>query len=200
MEHTCTADLSGALTPGDAPAANLVYLNRSLAIKYEHLLSPQECERIIAATEALGYGKTLYDTAYRGNLRLMCDDRAMAAALWQRIHPAMADVTVRHNDRLWRPVGLNPRFRYAKYPPGARFERHLDSFYEDVWTGARSFYTVNIYLNAVAGATRFDNGYDCECVPGAALLFMQAPVAQLWHEGLPAGGVKYLMRTDVMFM
>jgi hypothetical protein len=37
-------------------------------------LSPEECQRIITATEEYGYGKTDFLKNYRGNTRLKCKD------------------------------------------------------------------------------------------------------------------------------
>ena len=40
----------------------------------DSLLSPEECQRIITATEEYGYGKTDFLKNYRGNTRLKCKD------------------------------------------------------------------------------------------------------------------------------
>lgn len=216
MEKTCTTALGPLLQPQTLLSPpQVLSLDGTHAVQFNQLLSQSECDAIIAATEALGYGKTYYDPQYRGNLRLLCDDSGLAEALWPRIAPVMAGIAVAYKNQQWHPVGLNSRFRFAKYAPGTRFERHVDSFYENRQTGTRSFYTVNIYLNHAVGATRFHLGTQCqldrgrsvqdfECTPGAALLFQQAPIANLVHEGLPVqavpgSDVKYLMRTDVMF-
>ena len=44
----------------------------------ESLFSAEECERLISAAEAKGFGFTDYDPAYRGNLRLTATDTALA--------------------------------------------------------------------------------------------------------------------------
>merc|ERR1712154_414276 len=78
----------------------------------------------------------------------------------------------------------------------------------------KSFYTVNVYLNNgkrdfSGGRTCFYNqkkngrGYDMtvgvEATPGLALMFNQYPEA-IFHDGEEVtSGVKYLMRTDVMY-
>jgi len=64
--------------------------------------------------------------------------------------------------------------------------------------------TLNIYLNNSAAATRFlaadDRVVRVEPRAGLALLFRQAPGADLLHCGEKVtDGLKYLMRCDVMF-
>ena len=50
-------------------------------------------------------------------------------------------------DGAWRPVGINPNYRFAKYyPVGSVFAKHIDrpTVHEHEKC---SIYTVNIYLN-----------------------------------------------------
>ena len=51
------------------------------------LLSAAECERLMAASESVGYGVTNYNQEYRGNLRMISTDDGMAAAVFERIKP-----------------------------------------------------------------------------------------------------------------
>ena len=48
----------------------------------EHLLTRRECRDLIEETEGLGYGRTSFPHAYRGNTRVQADDvpGALAAA------------------------------------------------------------------------------------------------------------------------
>merc|ERR1712097_100068 len=112
--------------------------------------------------------------------------------------------------------GLNECFRLAKYHPGHRFGAHVDAWFERS-NDERSFYTLNLYTNTVAeehgGRTRFfaeherrrqpkENGVDLAVRPetGLAVLFQQPPADSLLHDGEElTGGVKYLLRTDVMY-
>lgn len=118
---------------------------------------------------------------------------------------------------VWRAVGLNERFRLAKYHPGARFGAHVDASFGR--NDDQSLLTVNIYTNNVdeahGGRTRFyaasaahraepgDGHVDLAARPeaGTAMVFLQSPQPEApLHDGeVLTGGVKYLVRTDVMY-
>eukprot|EP00483_Globobulimina_turgida_P005254 UN05264 len=109
--------------------------------------------------------------------------------------------------------GLNERFRCCKYVKGQLFGMHCDARYFR-HSKEKSFYTVNIYLNDgrkdfTGGRTCFFNPnkktYQYEmsafvvASPGLALIFNQWP-ERIEHNGeVLTDGVKYLMRTDVMY-
>lgn len=180
----------------------------------DDLLDSEECHLLIQRTEEIGYGRTGYNPLYRGNLRLICDDIQLADKLWVRIQQLLGSdfyLNDQHG-RKWIPVGLNPRFRYAKYYPGDQFGRHADDCYQDKSTKQMSMLTVNIYLNKCdSGATRFyyyendehdDKSQIIDILPdfGKCVIFRQLPEAEYIHAGLKVeSGLKYLMRTDVMF-
>ena len=96
----------------------------------------------------------------------------------------------------------------ARYSPGDHFGTHVDAYFERS-SRDRSMFTVNCYLNDVidGGATRFfDSRTDTEAsysvapVAGRAVAFRQPPAVKLYHDGERLGsGVKYLLRTDVMY-
>ena len=130
--------------------------------------------------------------------------------------------------RRWRAVGLNERLRFFKYEPGDFFRPHSDGRYVDgsddgiyADDAPTSFLTMMIYLNAPerGGDTRFlqtpsaprrgknsrdradaaddDGGVAVTPAAGSALVFDH----RLRHEGcLLEAGVKYAIRTDVMFV
>lgn len=246
-ERLCTTELGHLLDAFYVPTPLQPVVTSTTVgpVWTSQLLSPGECRRLVAATEQLGYGRTDYDQAYRGNLRLQCDDASLARALKPRVLGLLpldfvlpwrasgesrsregcdldppADATLRalhdaaEGATVWSmaPCGLNPRVRFSKYEPGARFARHVDSWYEDS-SGDISMLTVNIYLNddasltdpaLPAAATRLHTppAGHVDIVPraGLALIFQQAPMADLVHEGLAVQrGHKYLMRLDAMF-
>ena len=156
------------------------------------LLSPRECARLIKACEqSKGFGKTPYMKAYRGNTRMMTTDMVLASKVWARIRqfcpptfktvesvPNPADLECSAVATRWTPVGLNERWRWAKYWPTDRFARHVDAFFErfakgQIIKGAdgkpfkppyteRSFLTFNLYLNGhdatPAGLPTFRDG------------------------------------------
>src|SRR5262245_33222544 len=92
-------------------------------------LTPVECERHVAASEAAGFGDAPINTfagqvvnkAMRNNERVMVDDPALAAGLWGRLRPF---VPPRRGG--WEALGLNERFRFYRYDPGQRFDWHFD--------------------------------------------------------------------------
>lgn len=103
-------------------------------------------------------------------------------------------------------VGLNERMRFLKYEPGHFFGPHQDIRYvrgPDAGdrAGETSHITVQLYLNDKfkGGTTRFLCGkryYDVKPKVGSALIFDH----DLLHEGSKVqGGVKYSVRTDIMF-
>jgi len=170
------------------------------------ILSEGECCRLISAAELIGFGRTSYPQHYRGNLRLMAKDIRMAQLLWERLQPHVPETVQCEEGHDWKAVGLNEMWRLSKYFAGTRFQRHCDTNFERS-QNQRSMYTVNIYLNDKfqGGKTRFytlSDTIDAEIVPrtGAALFFRQPPVEAYCHDGEEVhAGVKYLLRSDVMF-
>lgn len=176
-------------------------------------LSPAECKRLIQACEnSKALGATPYSRQYRGNTRMLTTDKPLATRLWSRLEC----FTPRFKE--WRAVGLNERWRWAKYWPSDQFGRHVDAFFKRS-SEEQSFLTVNIYLNGSdptsAGLPTFAKGYTrfflgeknphvpthlIKPKPGRVLLFQQPPCAHLRHDGESvAGGNKYLLRSDVMY-
>jgi prolyl 4-hydroxylase len=166
------------------------------------VLSPDECAEAIAFAEGLGFGDAPITTAMgfvmapeiRNNTRVMLDDPARAAALWERLSPALP---ARMGG--WRAVGLNERLRFYRYDVGQRFAWHRDGAFTRSHE-ERSRLTLMLYLNEDfdGGATQFDDGDWLEVIPrtGAALAFAH-PVR---HQGASVTrGRKYVLRTDVMF-
>lgn len=163
------------------------------------LLTGDECARYIALTEARGYEPAtistrrghVLDLERRDNDRLIVDDPALAGEIWTRLAchvPAF----------YWgqQAIGLNERFRFYRYAPGQSFKGHSDAAFRRP-NGEESKLTVLIYLSAdfSGGETAFLHSM---VTPrrGAALVFRHS----LFHEGRPVlSGIKYVMRTDVMF-
>lgn len=168
-------------------------------IVVDHFMAEAECESWIAFSEQRGYhaatittgqGQQLRPTV-RNNERYIYDSNSLAAEMWERIAPYVPD-----DISDMEKCGLNERWRFYKYHPGQRFRKHRDGiFYRSIneW----SAYTFMIYLNEVdeGGATNFGELSISPSI-GKALIFSH----QLTHEGAEVtAGVKYVMRTDVMF-
>lgn len=175
-----------------------------------NLLTPAECEQLIARGEAMGFeaasvatrsGPQMLTTV-RNNDRVTFDDPALAEQLWQRLRehvPAEMDGAV--------AVGLNERLRFYRYDPSQRFKGHRDGVVERSPT-ERSRLTFMVYLNdgAEGGQTVFYSEdrtaglrrvvASVEPRAGTGLVFAH----EWWHEGARVlSGRKYVLRTDVMY-
>jgi prolyl 4-hydroxylase len=182
-------------------------LDRDRIFLIRGLLSADECSLLIERSEGLGFeiaplGGVIFTDA-RNNSRVMFDDHALAADLFQRARPFLPD---RVDDLIL--IGLNERFRFYRYTPGQSFKPHRDGVFErlDVWEESRL--TFMVYLSSVAagGETRFFadlepafRGVPLHSVQpdvGSALVFRH----EVWHEGAEVrDGRKYVLRTDVMY-
>lgn len=127
------------------------------------------------------------------------------------------------NGEKWKitEYGLNERMRFLRYGPGQFFKEHCDGTYETPDGSQRSFFTFHLYLNDSAqalgiekgakedtpdllhgGATTFHSTdmkhrIDVDPKIGRILIFQHR---RLLHSGdLVTQGVKYTMRTDLMF-
>lgn len=165
------------------------------------LLSPQECDDLIARSEALGYETAAVGTELllrlRNNGRAFLEDPVLAATLWQRLAPFIP----RQRDD-WVACGLHERFRFYRYETAEQFGPHYDGCVRRGDT-EESKLTFMVYLSDVSdgGATNFyrsDGVLEFEVRPahGKALVFDH----QRLHEGAPvAAGRKYVLRTDIMY-
>jgi predicted 2-oxoglutarate/Fe(II)-dependent dioxygenase YbiX len=170
----------------------------------EQFFTPAECAEQIARSEQAGYEEAPISTGsgavlvkeVRNNARVMIDDPAYAAILWQRAQPFLPARLGR-----WEAVGLNERLRYYRYDVGERFAPHYDGcFCRD--NGEQSQLTFMVYLNEdfTGGETIF-YGYGGVVLPvrptcGTALIFVHRQL----HEGAAVvQGRKYVLRSDVMY-
>lgn len=172
---------------------------------------PEECAEHIRVSEVAGYDDAPISSSrgpvmrkdVRNNDRVMIDDPTLAAVLFARAEPLLPTDFL-----IWTPVGLNERFRYYRYTRGQKFDWHFDGpFTRD--TGECSKLTFMIYLNDgfVGGETVFnlkrhggvrDDDPQLTVTPtaGTALVFRH----DVLHTGaVVLDGVKYVIRTDVMF-
>lgn len=161
-----------------------------------------ECAALIAEFERLGFEEALITTsrgmvmnkAVRNNDRLILDDPERAEALWLRVREHVPGKIGG-----WKAYGLNERFRIYRYKPGQRFKLHFDGSFSRVEDRDESAITFLVYLNDdfVGGETAFpDYGVTVKPRTGSGLFFFH-PVL---HEGREVHeGVKYVLRTDVMY-
>ncbi len=83
----------------------------------DQLFTNAECTRLLQEAEKNGFGKTNYRKDYRGNLRLTINDKSFAIAVWERLED-IVPATVEEEGNTYVAMGLNPRWRLAKYLPG----------------------------------------------------------------------------------
>jgi len=173
-----------------------------LAFFVDGLLDGPACATLIERYEALGFERApittargfVFDEELRNNTRVMEDSPALAAALWAMLAPHVPPTL--HGR--WRAIGLNERFRVYRYEPGQRFAPHFDGYFRR-HDGEESAYTVMVYLNEgfTGGHTNLLE-LQRTIVPrvGRAGLFQH----HILHEGAEVtAGVKYALRTDVMY-
>ncbi len=173
-----------------------------LLITVDHLLSAEECRALIERIESAGPTAAPITTAsgfvmrpdIRNNSRVMFDDVALAATLFERIAPHVP----RRLEGEWEVCGANERLRCYRYEAGEYFAPHFDGAFVR-HRDERSLLTFMVYLNDCphGGATNFFAlGYSVTPSTGTALLFNHP----LLHEGAEVtAGVKYALRTDLMY-
>lgn len=165
-------------------------------------LSEDECREFIEMSERIGYDEAPITTSFgpqmrkdvRNNTRIMHDDSDLAMRLYERANPFLVPSWFYR-----KPIGFNERFRFYRYEAGQRFAPHFDGRFERD-NGERSEFTFLIYLNNAftGGETNFFEPERIIVRPevGLALVFHHPQL----HEGATIeSGVKYVLRTDVMY-
>ena len=130
-------------------------------------------------------------THVRNNDRVIFTDHALASEWFGRIRTSLPQ-----NIDSWSLSGINEQFRLYKYSPGQFFKWHKDGAYET--SEESSFLTLMVYLNAdfEGGDTEF-RWDKIKPEAGMALVFPHG----LFHQGATiTNGVKYVLRTDIMYM
>jgi len=165
----------------------------------DNFWTTQECEDFISKSEAIGYEPATVTTEngqlivkdVRNNNRIIYKDFALAETIWQ----ALKEFAPKQFGNSLA-IGLNELFRFYKYEVGQQFKRHRDqSFIRD--QSEASYFTFMIYLNDtyLGGATTFDK-VTIQPKQGTALIFQH----DLEHEGTAVHeGIKYVLRTDIMY-
>lgn len=175
-------------------------------------LTTSECKAIINLSEKRGYQDAIeYCGMYRDrwNDRFMSDDAEFAQFIWERVKEYIPEV-VQYFNRDWKLEKLNTRFRFCKYIGGMGhyFGAHTDGQYI-IDSTHRSLLTCMFYLN---GTDEFEGGltnfidhktkkvtYSVHPEPGLCVIFPQANL-DFYHEGTQVTkGLKYILRTDVMY-
>ena len=163
--------------------------------------TPEECKGFIDFSEKQGYQEALVRTKQGEEMRK--DIRDNDRVIWDRPEVAkqLFDLVKEHLPQMingYEPIGLNERFRFYRYQDGQRFRPHVDGAYKRSDTEV-SLITLLIYLNeGFEGGSTYLIDADEEVIPkeGSLLLFDH----KMLHSGTPVTkGVKYVLRTDVMY-
>ena len=181
-------------------------------------LTPEECKGIITVSEKMGYQSAMdYCHLYKDRLndRFMSDDIRLARFLWERVKkfiPKEVEPPFIDKTQKWQldEMPINERFRFCKYigGNGHHFGAHTDGMYHVDGTHS-SLLTCMVYLN---GGEDFEGGltnfieykthrlnYSVKPEAGLCVIFRQANL-DCYHEGTEVTkGLKYIMRTDVMY-
>jgi hypothetical protein len=163
----------------------------------EGVYSPDECARFIELIEGSVPRLATNNPMYRDQDRMIRDDPAMAAELFERLRAHLPERVGPAGEL--RLVGLNERLRFYRYSPGQQFLPHMDHWYRPSETRI-TLHSVLVYFNDdfEGGETRFLEQLEETVVPkpGLAAIFQH----KLRHEGCQVvRGQKYAMRTDVVF-
>ncbi|KAH8106753.1 hypothetical protein BXZ70DRAFT_246234 [Cristinia sonorae] len=189
----------------------------------DEFFSPEECKSFVRFIDTLPLELTVpknkkYE-ADRANERISITSTEFANRLWEALQPHLPPLPFPPTAR--KPAGavhvphsLNSNIRLYKYSPGQYFGCHYDDSVKDAMTGAKSEWTLLIYLTGEqdgvkGGETIFykeRRGKPSEKVVapltrGTALLHRHGNQCLL-HEGSPVlpGASKYVLRSDLMFM
>lgn len=178
----------------------LIFEEHPLLWTLDNVYTHEECTRIIEHIEAAGPAPVGNNPGYRNQDRVMRDDPAAAADLFQRLKPhlpaQMGPLTC---------IGLNPRLRYYRYTQGQAFVPHVDHWFRPA-PRQITLLTVLVYFNETftGGETHFEDQLsDTHQIlqtvppkPGRVAIFQH----MIRHAGRPVrAGRKYAMRTDVVY-
>ena len=199
------AGIFGALTTKQA-----LYKEDIFAVS--PFLSAAECAACVAAAEQRGFeAATQFASkthAFRDNDRMECQHPRLAEALWRRVGAFVPPVI---DGR--RAQGCNPSIRVYRYRVGQQFAAHIDGSVEVGVGGLRSAHTMLVYLNGGGddelrgGETVFYKGTGkkqqeaLSVIPARGMCLLHGHGHRcLLHAGAEVKrGVKYLLRTDVMY-
>jgi Rps23 Pro-64 3,4-dihydroxylase Tpa1-like proline 4-hydroxylase len=165
----------------------------------KNYLTVEECNEYISLSHKMGYEEAGIQTAdgpkilktIRNNDRVIFDDISLAQKLFLRVKEYLPKKV----DDLYLK-GFNERFRYYRYEKGQYFDWHKDGSYVRS-TNEESMLTFLIYLNEdfKGGATML-SWETIQPTSGMALFFPH----RLLHRGVEVEtGIKYVLRTDVMY-
>lgn len=222
--HALQPPLALAKQPALQPRRHDIELGGLLAFRIDQVLAPQEADRLIEATELLGYRaaapgiRTAPGMRMNKSVHWVADERLLGP-LFERLAPLLPAVL----DGEPLHPRLSHRLNMYRYARGDVFNRHTDGDWPGYGLGPegldmvewpptlRSKLTMLLYLNGPeddveGGATRLwrPDGSAVDVPPrkGDALFFRHGfGPGSVLHEGRPVGGdvPKYVARINVMY-
>ena len=173
----------------DFTAANLPEYAKDYAVVLDNVFTAEECRQLVAAAEAattggweramvnVGNNEQMHIPDVRNCDRIIWDDRAVVAKLWNRVAEHVPEVQTLFDweqvtgkwpvklKQTYRFTRLNERMRFLRYGPGEYFAGektatstllaplltssadHCDGMYETPDKTERSYFTLHLYLN-----------------------------------------------------
>ncbi|XP_047329807.1 uncharacterized protein LOC124933450 [Impatiens glandulifera] len=211
------------------PKSNLsiTHLKGNDLFTVHNFFTSSESKGFIKVAESIGFthqgslGPTKGE-AFRDNDRISFNDPVLAYTIWASgFDKLLSDFKIRSKVA----VGLNPNIRLYRYKVGQCFGQHIDESV-DLGEGKRTHYTLLIYLSGgfkpkskkdsntlqddassetlVGGETVFyghRNSIVAEVPPseGMALLHIHGHKCMLHEAQKVTKGIKYVLRSDVVF-
>ncbi|KAK8944233.1 hypothetical protein KSP39_PZI008480 [Platanthera zijinensis] len=180
-----------------------------------NFLTAYEANAFIEVAESIGFthqgslGPT-HGEAYRDNDRISVSSPPLTEGLWDSgLKKVFDDIKILGKTA----VGLNPNIRFYRYKVGQQFGRHFDESV-DLEHGRRTYYTLLVYLSGSPGDSSMPSlaggetvFYDkrhkvvSEVAPleGMALLHLHGAKCMLHEARAVTKGIKYILRSDVVF-
>lgn len=186
------------------------YSQTPLVKTISHVFDKEFCDAVIQDTEKLNYeiapitidgSKGIFEmnTEVRNNTRVILDNTLLARVLFHILKNILPT-----NFKGWQLEKLNPRFRFYRYTSGQTFKPHIDGKYKES-DNCESKLTLLLYLSEpiLGGDTTFfrhtEEKIRFKLKPeiGQVVIFDHHQL----HSGDPVlSGVKYVLRTDVMYI
>ena len=190
-----------------------------IAFKVRNVLTPEECQALIQASEKGGYeralvniggGRQILNIEYRDSYRVMIDHSEISKAIYNKVvgnNNEVSKVLRNYLNGCIKPVEMNERLRFLKYSENQKFSMHYDGSYTRPSShpnkGDRSYFTILLYLNKdYSGSTRLfgaensDSEY-YDVLPEEGMAFVHQH--NILHAGMEISrGRKYVIRSDIM--
>jgi hypothetical protein len=175
----------------------IVYSDQAFVI--HQFLTLAECDGYTQLSEQIGYEEATVSIdggqqmikGIRNNYRLIYTDEELATRLFERAQ-AFIPSTIENQE----VVGFNEQFRFYRYDPGEKFNKHKDGrFRRNEQEESRLTFMIYLNDNFEGGETEFE-AFAVKPEVGAALCFIH----ELRHKGGPVHtGRKYVLRTNILF-